>query len=77
VGIAKDPLQPAAGPESWEGEQRGESLDTLHDGSGLCTARSLSQISNTLRAPANQAKPQAGCMVGEEDALSFTHFNLH
>ncbi len=77
MGIAKDPLQSAASAESWEREQRGERLDTLHGSSWSHAARSLPQISDKIRDQANQAKPQAGCMVGEEDALSLTHFNLH
>jgi hypothetical protein len=30
-----------------------------------------------IRVPVHQANPQAGCDIGEEDTLSFTHSNLH
>jgi len=77
VGIAKDPLQSAARTKSWEGEQGGEHLDMLHRSSRSNAARSLPHISDKIRVSDNQAKPQAGCGLGEEDALSFTHSNLH
>jgi hypothetical protein len=37
-GIAKDPLQSAASTESWDREQRGERLDSLHGSSWLQAA---------------------------------------
>jgi hypothetical protein len=77
MGIAEDALQVAVGTKSWEREQGGESLDMLHGSSWSQTARSLPHLLAKIREPAEQAQPQAGCGIGEEDALSFTHSNLH
>ena len=60
VGIAKDPLQPTAGQESWKREHRGERLGIFHRSSWTTTARSLPQISDKIRALAVLDQTQSG-----------------
>jgi hypothetical protein len=77
MGIAEDSLQAAVGTKYGEREQGRESLDTLHGSSWSQATRSLPYSLAQIRASAEQTQSQAGGGVGGEDALSFTHSNLH
>lgn len=73
VGIANDPLQPAARTDPCQGEPRGEGLDTRHRSSWLPAAGSLPQILDKIRGANDHTKSHAGGGGEEGAALSCTH----